>query len=227
MITTTTRFLNIEEARKKFPHAIIDDIIVHEDVHIGENVIIRKYARINVNAFISNNVSIKERVSIGANTYIGEGVSISNDVYISESVCIEENTKIGSNVYIDAKTHIRQNVEIGKRAYIGAKVRINTGAFIHDGARISDGASIRKDAIIKKGGEGLVLHGSYKYPASVYFDSRTEEIIIRLGCYHRTIKEWESDFDNNIKEFPRGSREREARWKTFQFLKKWKPCFQS
>ena len=65
---------------------------------------------------------------------------------------------------------------------------------------------------ILTGNKGIIIRGGYKYSAGCYLDEKTNEIIIRLGCFHRTIPEWDTDFDNNIKEFPLNSLEREKRW---------------
>jgi len=56
----------------------------------------------------------------------------------------------------------------------------------------------------------MVMFG-YKYHSNSYWDMRTKQPYIRLGCYCRTVKEWDADFDNNLEEFPYGSKEHELR----------------
>ena len=105
------------------------------------------------------------------------------------------------------------------RLYPHADIR--EGAVIGEGAFIGEGAVIRARADIEKRNEGIVLHGAYKYSAGAYYDSKKKEIIIRLGCSHRSISEWDADFDNNLQEFPRDSEEWKKRWNTFQILRTW------
>ena len=96
---------------------------------------------------------------------------------------------------------------------------IYEGAEICEGAIIRKGAVIRGGAMIRKGYEGIVIHNAYKYSAGVYYDFNVNKVIIQLGCHHRTIDEWESDFNNNIKEFPIGSEELEKRIYVYNILK--------
>ncbi len=135
------------------------------------------------------------------------------------------------------------SIEDARKVYKGAMICdgavICKGAMICECAMICDGAVICKDAVIRKGAmicecamicdgaeicegaEGIVLHGAYRYSAGAYYDSRKKQIVIRLGCFHRSIKEWDSDFDNNTGEFPLESPQRRKRWNTYQFLKTW------
>jgi len=219
--------LDSKKARKKFP-----------DVIIGEGTRIHKSAKI-----IGRNVRIGKNVYIGENVHIFNGVTIGDDVSIGKRTIIDIHTKIDNDVLIGNGTIINANAKIDNRVRISGDVIVFSGAHIQSGALIKSSAAINNDvvigkdaiicrhssfrdgAVIEKGGEGIVIFSQYKYGSSVYFDSRTEEIIVRLGCHHRTIEEWENDFDNNVNEFPIGSPQREARWQTFQFLKQWKPCF--
>ena len=96
-------------------------------------------------------------------------------------------------------------IDEAKKIYLGAKIHegavILEGAVIHEDAVIHKGAVIREGAVIYKGDEGIVIHNAYRYSAGCYFDSKVNLAIIRLGCYHRTIEEWEKDFWNNLHEF--------------------------
>jgi carbonic anhydrase/acetyltransferase-like protein (isoleucine patch superfamily) len=219
--------LNSEEAKKKFPL-----ITIGKCSYIHNNAVIHGKVKIGKYVGVDESVHIYEGVKLCDEVLIYKGTHVHSDTVIGVRSKIGGLTSIGENVVIDRCVRIHDDVDIHEGAHIQSYATIREGATIKKravigkGATIWHGAVIREDAIIKKGGEGLVLHGSYRYPAGVYFDSRTEEIIVRLGCYHRTVEEWESNFDNNVFEFPLGSPEREARWQTFQFLKKWKPRFQ-
>ena len=75
-------------------------------------------------------------------------------------------------------------------------------------------------AHIAKGNSGIIVLGAYKYPAGFYKCSK-RGIIIRLGCFHRTIDEWDNDFNNNPDEFPPGSPELQKREEAYKCLKAW------
>jgi hypothetical protein len=65
----------------------------------------------------------------------------------------------------------------------------------------------------------------YKYKAGVYFDFNSYKIMIILGCHNRTLEKWEQEgtlgFNNNLKEFPKGSDEYLKRLETYNFLKEY------
>ena len=146
---------------------------------------------------------------------------------MNDILSINQIKKIYKGAVIHKGAVIREGAVICTGAVIcdGAEIHkgavVREGAVIYDGAVIHKGAVIREGAVIYKGFEGIVLHGGYKYSASCYYDSRTNQIIIRLGCYHRTLKEWEQDFDNNPNEFPIDSLDRQKRWNVYCFLKSW------
>ena len=75
-----------------------------------------------------------------------------------------------------------------------------------------------KKIVIKK---AQVFTGIYKYICIPVIDENDIEYI-RLGCYFRTVKEWEQDFWNNEKEFPNNdSIESELRKLAHKTCKKW------
>ena len=86
---------------------------------------------------------------------------------------------------------------------------------------IRKGAVIYEGAEIREGAEGIVVHGAYKYTAGCYYDSKVKSVIIRLGCYHRSIGDWEKDFDNNQNEFPVDSDAYKKRVAVYSYLKGW------
>ena len=89
----------------------------------------------------------------------------------------------------------------------------NQGRF--PGANIRAGATIGAYAIVPS------ALGGYAYDANAYRDERNGDLIVRLGCHHRTIREWDEDFDNNPKEFPRDSPGWKQRKLVYDFLRAW------
>ena len=66
-----------------------------------------------------------------------------------------------------------------------------------------------------------VFTGLYKY-LTIPFVTEAGEKRICLGCYNRSLKEWEDDFWNNPDEFPNnGNPESVARLFAFETAKRW------
>ncbi len=66
-----------------------------------------------------------------------------------------------------------------------------------------------------------VFTGLYKY-VTIPFITEEGEKRICLGCYNRSLKEWEADFWNNTSEFPNdGNYESVSRVFAFETAKKW------
>ena len=66
-----------------------------------------------------------------------------------------------------------------------------------------------------------VFTGLYKY-VTIPFITEEGEKRICLGCYNRSLKEWETDFWNNVSEFPNdGNYESLLRVFAFDTAKKW------
>ena len=69
--------------------------------------------------------------------------------------------------------------------------------------------------------KAIVLTGLYKYVV-IPFISEDGKKYIKMGCYVRTLEEWESDFWNNTKEFPNdGSEKSKLRLFAYETAKKW------
>ena len=69
--------------------------------------------------------------------------------------------------------------------------------------------------------KAVVFTGLYKYIV-IAFISESDEKWIKLGCFCRTLSEWESDFWNNKKEFPNDNSEAsQMRLLAFDTCKKW------
>jgi hypothetical protein len=72
--------------------------------------------------------------------------------------------------------------------------------------------------IIKKAAAFL---GLYKYLVLAIISDKNE-IHITMGCYFRSLADWDSDFWNNPNEFPNdGSEKSIQRLKAFEFAKDW------
>jgi len=162
---------------------------------------------------------IYEGAVIREGAVICEGAVIREGAEICEGAMIYEGAEICEGAMIRPGAVICEGAVIREGAIIREVAMIRPGAMIYEGAVICEGAIIRGGAMIRKGYEGIVIHNAYKYSAGVYYDFNVNEVIIRLGCHHRTIDGWESDFNNNIKEFPIGSEELEKRIYVYNILK--------
>lgn len=124
-------------------------------VHIGDNVVIRKYARINAfprkNAqkdnnpvvSIGNNCNIGQRVSLlaGGNIIIGNNVLMASDILItSENHSIDPESNLP---YMDQPLKIA-DVEIEDGCWIGEKVCIMPGVRIGKMSVIGAGSIVTK-----------------------------------------------------------------------------------
>ena len=135
-------------------------------------------------------------ISIGHVT-IGNGATIENDVRI------EDYCTIGNGVTFECSSYIKY------------------GAAIGNGATITNGVIILERANIKSGWKitNIVhLMNEYRYHVSAY---RIDGIIIiQMGCFTRTLEEWENSFWNNDEEFIKGTPEGEERLLAFNKIKK-------
>ena len=69
--------------------------------------------------------------------------------------------------------------------------------------------------------QAAVFTGLYTYIVIPYI-TETDERRIKMGCYDRSLSEWESDFWNNNNEFPNdGSIKSNLRLMAFETAKKW------
>jgi hypothetical protein len=71
-----------------------------------------------------------------------------------------------------------------------------------------------------RGAKGFIkIETSYNYQSYGY--SHNNELRVRLGCLDRTIEEWDADFWNNEKEFPKDSPQGNNRFMIYTFMKTW------
>jgi hypothetical protein len=84
------------------------------------------------------------------------------------------------------------------------------------------GADLRgADLQGKKIKSAAVFTGLYKYTVIPYVTEKDVKRV-KMGCYDRTVSEWESDFWNNNNEFPNdGSVDSNLRLMAFQTALKW------
>lgn len=87
---------------------------------------------------------------------------------------------------------------------------------ISNKSRISKGAVIREGAVIGKG--AVIPVCTYKYYSNPVPDEKADDKI-RLGCFTRTVEEWEEDWNNNDNEF--STEELEVRRAAYNFNKEW------
>ena len=107
-----------------------------------------------------------------------------------------DNVTLGNYSKIGIASTIKYSVTIGDCVSIGYSSTICHNSDIADDATIGNGIEILSGYIIK----GV--------------------IIIQMGCYTRTLEEWELDFWNNDREFKRGTPEGEERLRAFNKIKK-------
>jgi len=119
----------------------------------------------------------------------------------------EEASKLYPNVIFFGDVRIDTNVKIGSGVIIGSGVRIGTNVIIGSGVQLK-----RPFPIIH-------LSGLYRYEQDIYYDFKRETVIIRMGCYPRTIAEWDDDFWNNNSEFPEKSEQGAIRLMAYQIAK--------
>ena len=146
-------------------------------------------------------------IAIGDNVTLGDGVGIWN------------NATIGSYSKIGIASTIKHSVTIGDCVSIGDGSTICHNSDIADDANIGNGIEILPRAKIKSGWtikDIVHLKNEYAYYVSGYTINGI--IIIQLGCFTRTIEEWENDFWNN-KYFKEGSIGGQNRLKAFNKMK--------
>jgi hypothetical protein len=68
--------------------------------------------------------------------------------------------------------------------------------------------------------EGIIFIQS-SYPYLSYGFKHKNKNYVRLGCYCRTIEEWDADFNNNPNEFPEGSPQLAVRKFIYECMKNW------
>lgn len=124
----------------------------------------------------------------------GDNLNIPSFVQIGYHVKIGNNVKIGYNV------NIYDRVVIGNNVNIADNVKLLFGVNIADNCNIQEYTQYWCSAEIKAGFEGKVFRKDTAYYFN--FNSKINDIIVRLGPHHRTISEWENSFNNNERYLP-------------------------
>jgi carbonic anhydrase/acetyltransferase-like protein (isoleucine patch superfamily) len=132
---------------------------------------------------------------------------------IENNVTIENGAMIGKNAVICSGAIIETD------AIISINAVIRTDTIIKSGAIIGANTVIKSNAIIEKGNEGITIIGMYRHIAGCYFDSKSKEIIIRLDYNHKTIEEWDKEFNNGQDKYHSDPEDQEKRKNTYEFLK--------
>lgn len=133
--------------------------IIHDDVIIGENVVIRDYAVIYPGVRIGDNVEIMEGAVIGrlpkganaiARKIIGEykNVIIGDGTVISPYAIIYTDVKIGKGTLIGDSASIREQCIIGDECIISRMVTVNYNTKIGNRTKIMDNSHITGNMVI-------------------------------------------------------------------------------
>ncbi len=86
------------------------------------------------------------------------------------------------------------------------------GAYLRGADLRGDGTKIKK---------AQVFTGLYTYVVIPYITDKDEKRI-KMGCFDRSLKEWEKDFWNNPNEFPKDKSEKSlSRLFAYETAKKW------
>jgi acetyltransferase-like isoleucine patch superfamily enzyme len=147
---------------------IEDDVIIGDNCQIGYNVIIRKGTTIGDNVRIDDNTVIgkypmraslsifKEESNIayanignncliGTNAVIYIGSSISNNVLIADLVSIRENTSIGEYTIIGRGVTVENYIKIGRRCKLESECYITAYSELEDYVFIAPGVVSSND----------------------------------------------------------------------------------
>ena len=66
----------------------------------------------------------------------------------------------------------------------------------------------------------IIIPNAYKYIARCYYEKNSKQWYVQLGCFLRTLSEWENDFWNNKNEFPNDkSKNSTKRLRVYNLLK--------
>jgi len=147
---------------------IEDDVTIGDSCRIGYNVVIRKGTKIGDNVRIDDNTVIgkypmraslsifKEESNlspthigdnclIGANTVIYIGSSISNHVLIADLASVRENTTIGEYTIIGRGVTVENYIKIGKRCKLESECYITAYSELEDYVFIAPGVVTSND----------------------------------------------------------------------------------
>ena len=128
---------------------IRSNVIIYENVEIGDGVETGHNALIRENTRVGSNTRIGSGVIIDGDAVIGSNVSIQSMVYIPRGTVIEDNVFLGPNVVItnDKYPPSRRldGVKIRRNAVIGANATLIAGIEIGENAVVAAGSVVTKD----------------------------------------------------------------------------------
>jgi len=210
---------DIHPTAKIDPTAIIGKgVFIGKDVEIGFKTTIDNYTH------ISEGTKIGDRVIIEDNIYIKKNVTIENNCFIGQFSKIGRNTFIDEFVNIDGHCDIFENVRILDNTSIGISCTLNNDILLPNDFDMPSEARIDfnfyHDSFIS-------IPRGYKYLATAYKinDKKSPYYdlwMVQLGCYSRLLSEWQENFWNNDREFPKVNKPNSiARFKTFKRIEAW------
>jgi carbonic anhydrase/acetyltransferase-like protein (isoleucine patch superfamily) len=100
----------------------------------------------------------------------------------------EAEEKYPNVIFLGNYFFIRDGAYIGEDAVIREGADIGSGAVIGEGADIGSGAVIGEGADIREG--AVITTVRTRYTGNIY--SLNSKMIIRIGCEHHTIAEWDA-----------------------------------
>jgi acetyltransferase-like isoleucine patch superfamily enzyme len=123
------------------------NVVIEDNVHIGENV------TIGHNTVILEGTYIGDHVSIGSNCVLGVKPAGNKKMRKSDSpqqpLRIQSHTRIGSLVTIYSNTEIHENVFIGDHASIRENSSVGSGSVIGRGAMVELNTRIGKNVTVQ------------------------------------------------------------------------------
>ena len=155
----------VELLQRNFPQTLEFNIhpsaILHKDVKIGKNVVVKPHAVIGFDGF-----GFRYEKGMLVNFPHYGTVVLKDDVYIGSSTCVDRGTLgdtiIGEGTKIDNLCHIAHNVVTGKNCRIianavlcgsvvlGNNVWVSPGAVIRDGVTVGDNVVVGLGSVVTK-----------------------------------------------------------------------------
>lgn len=146
-----------------------------------------------------------DRFHAGDRFWVGDGFQAGNGFKAGYEFQAGDRFRVGNGF------HAGNGFKAGDYFHAGNGFKAGHGFHAGYGFQAGNNFSIEKHTVIPNG---------YAYISRSYFEINTQKWYIQMGCYLRTLEEWENDFWNNPKEFPNdGSPESIARLKTFELHK--------
>jgi len=122
----------------------------------------------------------------------------------------------------DIKTELEKRYIV-----IGNGCKLGNGCELGNGCKLGDGCELGYRCELGDGCKlgyrcelgDIIIPNGYKYIARGYLNTSNGLNYVQLGCYLRTIQEWDADFWNNPDEFTEGTDQGNVRWNVFNQIK--------